>query len=273
MPTDAAKIQSKTIVLPRESGKGSRRAPGSGSFYILSPALLLLAWQIAGGLGLLDLRFFPTPSMIALTFWEQVRTGEWFIHVGATVGRVLLGYGAGAAIGIVVGTLMGLLPAVRLMVYPLVAAFYPIPKIAIFPLILLIFGMGETSIFITIAATCFFLLSISAMTGVVNIPQVYLDVGKNFGADRLYFIRTVAIPAALPVIFSGLKLALGAAFLVVVSIEFVNASTGIGWQIWHSWELFSIRTMFVSLLTISLLGLVLMLSLDWLERKLVPWHH
>jgi NitT/TauT family transport system permease protein len=269
MPTEAA----KTIVLPREGGKGSRRGPGSGYFYILSPALVLVVWQIVGALGLIDLRFFPTPSMIAVTFWEQVKTGEWFIHVGATVARVLVGFVVGSFIGTVTGTLMGLLPAVRLSVYPLVAAFYPIPKIAIFPLILLIFGMGETSIFITIAATCFFLLSISAMAGVLNIPQVYLDVGRNFGADRLYLIRTVAIPAALPVIFSGLKLALGAAFLVVVSIEFVNASTGIGWQIWHSWELFSIRTMFVSLLTISLLGLVFVISLDWLERKLVPWHH
>jgi len=269
MHTDAA----KTIILPRESGGKNRHEAGTGYFYILSPALVLLVWQIAGSLGFLDLRFFPTPSMIAVTFWEQVKTGEWFLHVGATVGRVLLGFVTGSFVGIVTGTLMGLVPAVRLSVYPLVAAFYPIPKIAIFPLILLIFGMGETSIFITIAATCFFLLSISAMAGVLNIPQVYLDVGKNFGANRLYFIRTVAIPAALPVIFSGLKLALGAAFLVVVSIEFVNASTGIGWQIWRSWELFSIRTMFVSLLTISLLGLILVISLDWLERKLVPWHH
>lgn len=266
-------LEAKTIVLPRESTQKNRRQFGSGFFYVLSPAILLIVWQIAGALGMLDLRFFPTPSMIAVTFWEQVQSGEWFFHVGATVSRVLFGFLTGSFVGIVTGTLMGLVPAVRVSVYPLVAAFYPIPKIAIFPLILLIFGMGEASIFITIAATCFFLLSISAMAGVLNIPQVYLDVGRNFGANRLYFIRTVAIPAALPVIFSGLKLALGAAFLVVVSIEFVNAQMGIGWQIWRSWELFSIRTMFVSLLTISMLGLIFVITLDWLERKLVPWHH
>jgi hypothetical protein len=174
-------------IIATESGSAQRRTastrvqiPISATCYILSPALVLLVWQLAGMLGLIDLRFFPTPSMIAVTFWEQVRTGEWFIHVGATVARVLLGFAVGSFVGIVTGTLMGLVPAVRLSVYPLVAAFYPIPKIAIFPLILLIFGMGETSIFITIAATCFFLLSISAMAGVLNIPQVYLDVGRNF---------------------------------------------------------------------------------------------
>ncbi|HWW48607.1 MAG TPA: ABC transporter permease [Xanthobacteraceae bacterium] len=270
MPTDA--VKTRTIVLQPEDKRQGRFDHTSGLVYIISPAVLLAVWQIVGLLGWIDLRFFPLPSQIAVTFYELLVSGEWFVHVGATLGRVLFGFIVGSALGIVVGALMGLVPWIRFCVYPLVASIYPIPKIAIFPLILLIFGLGEASKLVTISASCFFFLAISAMSGVLNIPRVYMDVGRNFGARGLDFIWTVAIPAALPVIFSGLKLALGAAFLVVVSLEFINAESGIGWQIWRSWELFSIRMMFVSLLTVSFLGLILVVALDWLERKLVPWH-
>jgi len=243
----------------------------TGPLYIASPILLLAIWELVAALGWIDVRFFPPPSAVAVTFWTEIKNGAWFYHVGATLGRVLFGFIVGSILGIALGVLMGLMPFVRLAFYPLIAAIYPIPKIAIFPLILLIMGIGEASKLVTIAASCFFFLAVSAMTGVLNIPRVYLDVGRNFEASRLNFIRTVAIPAALPVIFSGLRLALGAAFLIVVSIEFIGAQQGIGWLIWHSWELFSIRLMFVGLLTVSFLGLLFMLILDWLEKYLVPW--
>lgn len=270
MRTEAMKT--RTIVLPPEDVESGRFDHTSGLIYVISPAVLLAVWQIVGMLGWIDLRFFPLPSQIAVTFFQELMTGEWFVHVGATLGRVLFGFIVGSVLGIVVGALMGLVPWVRFCVYPLIASIYPIPKIAIFPLILLIFGLGEVSKLVTISASCFFFLAISAMSGVLNIPRVYMDVGRNFGARGMDFILTIAIPAALPAIFAGLKLALGASFLVVVSLEFINAESGIGWQIWRSWELFSIRTMFVSLLTVSFLGLVLVVALDWLERRLVPWH-
>lgn len=269
MRTDIAKR--KVLVLPTEDKGSARSDRNYGLAYIISPAILLAVWQTVGMLGWIDLRFFPLPSTIAVTFYQELISGNWFIHVGATMGRVLFGFIVGSALGILIGALMGLIPWVRFVAYPLIASIYPIPKIAIFPLILLIFGLGEASKLVTISATCFFLLAISSMSGVMNIPRVYMDVGRNFGSRGIDFIATIAIPAALPAIFSGLKLALGSAFLVVVSLEFINAESGIGWQIWRSWELFSIKTMFVSLLTVSFLGLALVVVLDWLERKLVPW--
>ncbi len=261
----------RTVVLPQEDTEKNRFELSSGFVYLISPVALLVIWQIVGTLDLIDLRFFPLPSQIAETFVQELLSGEWFVHVGATLGRVMFGFIVGSALGIITGAVMGLIPWVRFCVYPLVAAIYPIPKIAIFPLILLILGLGEAAKLVTIAASCFFFLTISTMSGVMNIPRVYMDVGKNFGSKGLDFILTIAIPAALPAIFSGLKLALGAGFLVVVSLEFIDAQAGIGWQIWRSWELFSIRTMFVSLLTVSFLGLALVVVLEWLEKKLVPW--
>jgi len=262
----------KRIVLtPSAKEQKRNQLDPSNPVLLLSPALILIVWELVAQLGLIDVRFFPAPSTVAHTFWQEVKSGMWFYHVRMTLMRVLVGFTVGAFAGILAGVIMGLSSFVRVAVYPLIAAIYPVPKVAIFPLVLLILGIGEASKITTVIASCFFFLAISAMSGVLNIPNVYKDVGKNFGASRAAFITTIALPAAMPAIFSGLRLALGAAFLVDVSIEFVSAQEGIGWLIWHSWELFSLPLMFVGLLTVSFLGLLLTFSLDFVEEKLVPW--
>lgn len=237
----------------------------------LSPVMILVIWEIVGQLNLIDTRFFPPPSQIAVVFWQQIASGELFYHTGITLYRVLVGFAVGSIIGTFVGITMGLSSLARVTLYPLIAAIYPIPKVAIFPLLLLVMGLGEGAKLATIIASCFFFLTISGMSGVMNVPHVYKDVGRNFGANYWNFVTTIALPAALPPIFAGLRLSLGTAFLVGVSIEFISAQEGIGWMIWHSWELFSLPLMFVGLLTVSFLGLVLTFMLDFAEKRLVPW--
>ncbi len=109
------------------------------------------------------------------------------------------------------------------------------------------------------------------MTGAMNVPAIYLEVGKEFGASRLTIFRTVVIPAALPVIFAGIKLAWGSALLLIVSAEFVGAKSGIGHLIWSSWQVFSVEQMYVGLIVIAILGFITLLLLDELEAKLLPW--
>ena len=261
------------VVLDPEKKPSSSSDASSGLSYLASPVLILALWETVAALNWIDVRFFPPPSVVFHTFVEEVKSGSWFIHVGATLARVGVGFIGGSLLGVTIGAIMGLIPAVRITIFPIIASIYPIPKIAIFPLVLLILGLGEASKLVTVAASCTFLLSINVMAGVLNIPRVYKDVGRTFAASRFDFIRTIAIPAALPVVFSGLRLALGTSFLVVVGIEFIGAQQGIGWLIWHSWELFSIKLMFVGLLTISFLGLILMLAIGWLEKLLVPWRY
>jgi NitT/TauT family transport system permease protein len=253
------------------------RAPSGlivrGGKYLLSPILILMIWELGARAGWVDVRFFPPPSQVAETFASMIRSGEWFHHVGLTLWRVLSGFVAGSAVGVLVGLAMGLSPLVRVIVYPLIGAIFPIPKIAIFPLVLIIFGLGELSKFATVSLTCFFFLAINSMVGVLNIPRVFMEVGRNFEVGRIRFFLTIALPASLPMIFAGLRLAIGAAFLVVVAVEFVSSDGGIGWLIWHSWELFSIKLMFVGLLTVSGLGLLLISGIDAIERTIVPWRH
>lgn len=139
------------------------------------------------------------------------------------------------------------------------------------PLILLIFGLGESSKVALLAAGVFFPVLINTMAGVLTIPGIYRDVGTNFGARGWRFYTTVAIPWALPVIFAGFKIGMNVAMVLIVIAEITGAKSGIGYMIWNGWLTFDIERMYVGLLVIALLGVVLSLALQSVERWLVPW--
>jgi NitT/TauT family transport system permease protein len=238
---------------------------------IFSPVLLLVLWEVLVQTGLLDKRFFPAPSSIVGTFTNLVTSGDLWKHLQASITRILIGFALGAIPAIFLGISMGLFRWVRAFFSPMVASLYPIPKIAILPLIMLIFGLGEQSKWVIIAIGVFFLVLYNTMAGVMNIPNIYLDVGRNFGASRWQFYKTIALPGALPLIFTGVKLAAGVALLIIVAAEFVGAKTGIGYMIWQSWQTFSVETMYVGLVVIAILGYLVSLGLDELEHVLIPW--
>jgi NitT/TauT family transport system permease protein len=122
-----------------------------------------------------------------------------------------------------------------------------------------------------VAIGVFFLVLLNTMAGVMTIDRIYLDVGKNFGARRFDVLRTIALPGALPLILTGLRLGWGTALLLIVAAEFLTAKAGIGYLIWNSWQTFAVEEMYVGLLTISGLGLMSFVLLDWIERRLLPW--
>jgi NitT/TauT family transport system permease protein len=238
---------------------------------VFSPILLLVLWEVLVQVGILDKRFFPAPSSIVDTFKNLVTSGELWKHLTASISRILIGFALGAIPALLLGITMGLFRWPRAFFSPMIAALYPIPKIAILPLIMLIFGLGEPSKWVIIAIGTFFLVLYNTMAGVMNIPNIYLDVGKNFGASRIQFYWTIALPGALPLIFTGLKLAAGVALLIIVAAEFVGAKTGIGYLIWQSWQTFSVETMYVGLVVIAVLGYLVSLAMDELEHFRIPW--
>ncbi|MDR7222218.1 ABC transporter permease [Aminobacter aminovorans] len=236
-----------------------------------SPILLLLLWEIASQLNVIDRRFFPPPSAIAGTAWQMVVSLEIFDHIGATLRRVSVGYVMGAIPGILLGLVLGLSQPARRVLGPIFAALYPVPKIAILPLILLIFGVGDASKFVVIAIGVFFLLLYNTMGGVMQTPQIYLDVAKNAGATRFQTFFRIALPSALPNIFTGLRLAAGSSYIIIAAAEFLGARSGVGFFIWASWQTFAVSRMFVGIVVISALGYLTILALEALERRFVPW--
>ena len=165
---------------------------------LASPLGLLLAWEVAAQTGLIDVRFFPAPSTIIAALIELTRSGELVAHVLISLQRIGLGFVLGGIPAVIIGIAMGLWRPVRALIDPLIIATFPIPKSAILPFILLIFGFGEESKVVMVAIGVFFPIAINATAGVLQINQVYLDVGKSFKAGRWDTFRTIAFPARCP---------------------------------------------------------------------------
>jgi ABC-type nitrate/sulfonate/bicarbonate transport system permease component len=165
---------------------------------------------------------------------------------------------------------MGLYRPVRALIEPLVLGTYPIPKSAILPLILLIFGLGEPSKIVMVAIGVFYPVVINTVSGVLQIPRIYLDVGQNFGANRWKMFTTIALPGALPFIMTGVKLGAGMGLILIAIAEMIGAQSGLGYMIWNAWQILSVNTMYVGLIMIALLGFVLTLILNEIERLVIP---
>lgn len=238
---------------------------------IAGPVLLLLIWELLSRTKTIDPIFWPPPSSL----WDTAKT-LWVKHdlwgdIQISLLRILAGFVVGAVPGIALGLLMGLFWPVRVFFMPLAAAIYAVPKIAILPLVIIALGIGESSKIAIVALSIFFLVALSTMSGVLELDNTYRDVASNLGANRWELFWTVALPGALPAIFTGLRLALGFALIVIVGTEFLAANKGIGHMIWQNYQTLRIRQMFVGLIITGVMGWVLTLCLDGIARLAMPW--
>jgi NitT/TauT family transport system permease protein len=239
--------------------------------YLISPIGLIVVWQLLLMLGIGDRRFVPAPSDIAQRFVTLIASGELGHHVLVTLYRVFLGYFAGAVPAVAVGLLMAMFKPVRIFFDPLIAALFPIPKIALMPLLLLAFGFGDASKVALVAIAVFFPVVVNTYVGAANIDKIYWDVAKNYGASQMVVFTRIVFFGALPTIFAGLRIALAVSFIVLVASEFVATKSGIGYLIWSSWELLQVDVMFVGIVTIGILGLVTSVLFQEIERWAIPW--
>ena len=238
---------------------------------IVSPVALLLVWELCARAGFIDVRFFPAPSKVFQVMYNLIQNGQLEKHVWASLQRLWWGILFGGVPALILGVAMGMYRTLRVIVEPVIMATYPIPKSAILPLILLIFGLGEASKIVMVATGVFYPILINAMAGVLEINKIYFDVGRNFGAGRWQVFRTVALPGALPLIMTGIKLGVGLGLVLIAIAEMVGAKSGLGYMIWNAWEILSVETMYVGLISIAVLGLLFTLLLNELERIIVPW--
>ena len=242
---------------------------------LFAPIALLLLWEAIVRIGLLDHRYFPAPSSIISTFYFLLFDVSWddsLIHqVLISLGRVAIGFALGAIPAVLIGIIMGLVPLVRAAIQPIDGAVLPIPKVAILPIIMLLFGIGEESKWVIIAIGVFFQVLVATATGVANIDKIYFDVGRNFKAGQWATYRKIALPGALPTIFAGLRLGWGMALLLLVTAEMVSSDGGVGFLIWKAWQTLSVEEMYVGLVTIAAIGIVSFWLFDFMERRLLPW--
>mgnify|MGYP001298491446 CR=1 FL=1 len=240
---------------------------------LFSPLLILLLWEVLSRANLLDVRFFPPPTGILSTFVGMILSGELISALGISLYRVMLGFILGAVPALILGILMGVSRIFRSFMDPIIGALLPIPKLALLPLIMLLFGIGEMSKVVTIASGVFFYVLMDTVVGVANIEKIHTEVARNYGARGLDYFRTVAFPGALPLIFNGIKLGQGVGLLLIVAAEMIGADNGIGYLIWSGYQTFALERMYVGLIMMGFLGFLTSTILSRLERVVVPWKH
>ncbi len=232
---------------------------------------LLAVWEVAVRTGIVPSMFFPPPSAIARTFATGLANGLLIEHLVATLLRVFPGLVLGGAPGLLLGLIMGWSRRVRGVADPFVAAVHPVPKLALLPLFMVLFGIGEQSKILVVAAAAFFPMLLNGMAGVRQISPVHFEVARNYGASRLQKLVRVVLPGSLPMVLTGLRLAANIAFLSAIAVEIVAADTGLGAIVWMSWEVLRIEQLYATLFLTGLVGVVLNGGLQWLGRRMVPW--
>lgn len=234
---------------------------------------VILAWEVLARLEWIPTLFFPAPSTILATILRLAASGELMVHLTISLQRLILGFLIGGISGLAVGWLTGWFPGLRHALDPLIAALHPLPKVALLPLLMVIFGMGERASTLAVAAATFFPLMINTMSGVQEIPAIYFEVAQSFGAHRSKVFRRVVIPGSLPAVLVGVRIALNVALLVTIAVELVSTETGLGNRIWFAWETFRTEDLWAYLAVISVLGIGLTTGVRWLSRLAAPWRN
>jgi NitT/TauT family transport system permease protein len=244
---------------------------GERAVAIAAPISIVLLWQLAVSTRFLNPGLFPPPSEIAANFVAYARSGELAANTAWTLGRLVVGCLIGGIPGTLVGLAMGMNRWVRAYFQPVIALLYPIPKIAILPLLYFIFGTGEQAKWAAIAVGVFFLMAINTEAGVRQIEPIYLDVARAYRIRPASFYFRVLLPGALPNIYAGIKLSIGIAIVLAVAAEFQLTRVGLGFAIFNAQQLLDVDRLYAALVAVSLLGCILTYGLDLTERWAIPW--
>jgi len=237
----------------------------------LAVVAVIGAWEVAAREGWLPPLLLPAPSAIASRAAAMIASGELVRQSAATLWRVVLGLVLGGVSGAIAGLAMGWSRRARALGDPLVAALHPIPKIAILPLIMVVFGIGEPSKIVVIATSAFFPMLIGAMEGVRQISPIHFEVARNCGASPMKVLTRVVLPGSLPLLLAGARLALNTALLLTIAVELVLTQNGLGSMIWMAWQTLRVDQLYASLLVIAVLGVLGNALLQRLSATLVPW--
>ncbi len=245
------------------------------------PSLLLLisllgAWEIAVRTGAIQSYLFPAPTTIGATFVSMLGTGfppgaTVFDHMAATLPRIAQGYILAALAAVPLGLVIGQFSFLRDASTPVVTFFRSIAVISLLPLSLAIFGPGEASRVALIAYAAFWIIFTNTMEGARRIPTALLRAGRSLGAEGIRLYMSVALPATLPKIFAGLKVALGISWVVIVAVELIGTELGVGALISNAQRLYRTDIVIVGMVVIGVIGYLLVIALDKLEDLLLPW--
>lgn len=256
----------------------SRRVPERRMFLVISAvsiAVVVSLWAIVTSVGLFPPLFLPSPETVVTEMYSLLVTpygGYGLIHnIAMSLLRVMAGFLLAVATGVPLGLLMGRSLVVEAAINPFMQLYRPVPPLAYIPLLIVWFGIGELPKILLIYLGTVPIIVMDTLSGVRNVKEVFVRVAASLGASRWQIMRYVLIPAALPSIFTGLRIGIGIAWTCLVAAEMIAATSGLGWMILNASRYLRTDIIFVGILSIGVIGLLNDWGLRIVERWLVPW--
>ena len=251
-------------------GAGFTPRAGRYSGWIALAAVIGL-WQLAGSAGWINPLFLPAPSGIARAIYQLAISGALWHHLSYSIMRIGTGWILGTIAGVIVGFAIGLSSLARGVGITFISALFPIPKIALLPLLILWLGIGEEPKIATIALGVFFSTAISVYSGVDSVPRNLIRMAQSFNVPFHAIVRRVIWPGALPAILAGFRITASVALLLVVSAEMIGAEYGIGAFVLQAGNLMQTDQLLAGVVILSLFGLAVGRLINWLETRLLHW--
>ncbi|WP_421144747.1 taurine ABC transporter permease TauC [Aeromonas dhakensis] len=244
---------------------------------LLTLGALQVLWWLVARLELISPLFLPPPAqvlqqLVTLAGPQGFMDATLWQHLAASLQRILIALAAATLCGVTVGLAMGLSPTLRGMLDPLIELYRPVPPLAYLPLMVIWFGIGETSKVLLIYLAIFAPVAMATLAGVQGARQVRLRAARALGANRWQVLWYVIVPGALPDMLTGLRIGLGVGWSTLVAAELIAATRGVGFMVQAAGEFLATDVVLAGILVIALIAFTLELGLRALQRRLTPWH-
>jgi len=247
------------------------RAAGAVATRIVAVTALAVVWEVFPRLGLVDATFLPPLSEVLVAWWQLVQSGELIEHAQASLGRSLAGFGLAVVAAIPLGLLIGWYKPAATLLTPLLEVFRNTAALALLPVFVLILGIGETSKIAIIFYACSWPILLNTVSGVRTVDPLLIKSARSLGLGPLRLFQKVVLPAAVPTIFTGIRLAGAYSILILIAAEMVGAKAGLGYLINYAQYNFAVPDMYAGIITISAIGLVVNQVLIITERRFSTW--
>jgi NitT/TauT family transport system permease protein len=247
---------------------------------IIGPLFCLLLWYVATAAGWVDVRYVPSPLTVAKTLNQWLfaaptgdpYTGTWFMHAGNSIYRVLLGFFIAAIVGVIIGGLIGWFKLMSDLLDPVLQMLRPIPITSWVPFAVIFFGIRDASAIFLIAFGAIFPIIVNTAAGVAGTPKGLVRAAHMLGIRRHMLLPRVVIPSALPYIFTGLRLGVGLAWVLVIVAEMLAVKSGLGFAMWDAYYFLRMDIIIAAMLSVGCLGFLSDLAIQLISRWALKWN-
>jgi NitT/TauT family transport system permease protein len=247
---------------------------------LVGPLAVLLLWHVASTAGWVDVRFVPSPATVGKTLYGWIfatptgdpYVGTWASHAGNSTYRVLIGFAFAAVVAVFLGTLIGWFRLVSDLLDPIIQMLRPIPITSWVPFAVIFFGIRDASAFFLIALGAFFPIVVNTAAGVSGTPKLLVRAARMLGIRPHMLLLRVVIPSALPFIFTGLRLGIGLAWVLVIVAEMLAVKSGLGFAMWDAYYFLRMDVIIAAMLSVGFLGFLSDLVVLWISRWALSWN-